>query len=147
MAEMRLFGTEMSRPIQRPGAHGVQATVIQLPSAIADLMSREELAERYQGLPIILNQPVGVFALFFDAQGAIDEHSAEYPIVFLVIGGSGFVRVGGPNAPAEAVHAGYAVLWPAGSLHKAWTDGEPMQAIAIEFPAVGDEPAVEEEIE
>jgi hypothetical protein len=31
------------------------------------------------------------------------------------------------------VHAGYAVLWPADVLHKAWTTDTAMQAIAVEF--------------
>jgi quercetin dioxygenase-like cupin family protein len=135
MVEIRQFGTEMSRPIETPGVVGVQVSAIQLPAQIASLMSRDELAERYQGVPIVLDQPVGVFALFFDAQAEIHEHDAEYPILFIVIGGSGHVRVGGPQALAEPVQAGYAVLWPANVLHKAWTDGEPMQAITIEFPA------------
>ncbi len=137
MTEIRQFGTEMSRPIQRPDVRGVQVTAIQLPARIADLMSREELAERYLGVPIILDQPVGVFALFFDAQAEIHEHDAEYPILFLVIGGSGYVRIGGPDAPPEPVQAGNAVLWPANTLHKAWTDNEAMQAITIEFPIFG----------
>ncbi|MBK9713286.1 MAG: cupin domain-containing protein [Kouleothrix sp.] len=133
MAEIRQFGTEMSRPIPAEGVVGVQATVIQLPAQVAGLLSREELAERYQGLPIILDEPVGVFGLFFDAHAHIQEHAAEHPILFLVIGGSGYVRVGGADAPAERVHAGYAVLWPAGELHNAWTEGEPMQAITVEL--------------
>lgn len=138
MSDIRQFGTEMSHPIQRPGVRGVQASVIQLPAAIAALMTEADLAERYQGLPIVLDQPVAVFGLFFDAEATLDEHAAEYPILFLVIGGSGHVRVGGPTAPDTRVHAGYAVLWPANTPHLAWTDGEPMQAIAIEFPALWD---------
>ncbi|MBK9941678.1 MAG: hypothetical protein U0Z44_07130 [Kouleothrix sp.] len=137
MSDIRQFGTEMSHPIQRPGTYGVQASVIQLPAEVAQLMSRAQMAERYQGVPIILDQPVAVFGLFFDAPAELDEHSAEYPILFLVIGGSGHVRVGGPDAPAERVHAGYAVLWPADTLHKAWTTDAPMQAITVEFPAPG----------
>jgi quercetin dioxygenase-like cupin family protein len=133
MIEIRQFGTEMSRPIQRPDVRGVQVTAIQLPAQIAGLMTPEELAERYLGSPIVLDQPIGVFALFFDADAEIHEHDAEYPILFLVIGGSGYVRVGGPDAPAERVHAGNALLWPANTLHKAWTTDEPMQALTIEL--------------
>lgn len=141
MAEIRQFGTENSRPVERPGVRGVQATVIQLPAEVAALLPAGELAERYGGVPLVLDQPVGVFALFFDAQATLDEHQAEYPIVFVVIGGSGFVRVGGAPAPDEPVHAGYAVLWPANTPHVAWTAGQPMQALALEFPAAapGDE--------
>jgi quercetin dioxygenase-like cupin family protein len=133
MAEIRQFGTENSRPIPTPGVVGVQSTVIQLPAQIAGLLSREELAERYQGVPLVVDRPVGVFALFFDAGAHIHEHDAEYPILFIVIGGSGFVRVGGPTAPSEPVHAGYAALWPAGVPHVAWTEGQPMQAITVEM--------------
>ncbi|HNP72301.1 MAG TPA: hypothetical protein PLO33_12280 [Kouleothrix sp.] len=140
MSDIRQFGTEMSHPIQRPGARGVQASVILLPTAIAALMTEADMAERYQGLPVILDQPVAVFGLFFDADATLDEHAAEYPILFMVIGGSGYVRVGGASAPAERVHAGYAVLWPADTPHLAWTDGEPMQAIALEFPAASPTP-------
>ena len=134
MSQIRQFGTEMSRPIERPGARGVQVTAIELPAQIAALMSQAELDERFGGVPIILDQPVGVCALFFDAQAELDEHAAEYPILFLVIGGAGYVRGGGPAAPAESVRAGNAVLWPASMLHSAWTADEPMQAITIEFP-------------
>ena len=133
MAEIRQFGTEMSRPIPTPGVEGVQATAIQIPAQIAGLLNQAELAERYQGVPIVVDRPVGVFALFFDAHAHIHEHDAEHDILFVVIGGSGYVRVGGPAAAAERVHAGYAVLWPAGVLHVAWTDGEPMQALTIEM--------------
>jgi quercetin dioxygenase-like cupin family protein len=137
MAEIRQFGTEISRPIPTPGVEGVQAAVILLPAQIAGLLSQPELAERYQGVPLVVDRPVSVAALFFDARAHIHEHDAEHPILFVIIGGSGYVRVGGPDAPAEPVQAGYAVLWPAGVLHKAWTEGEPMQALAIEMIGEG----------
>ena len=62
MAEIRQFGTEISSPIPTPGVEGVQATVIQLPAQIAGLLSQAELAERYQGLPLIVDRPVSVAA-------------------------------------------------------------------------------------
>jgi quercetin dioxygenase-like cupin family protein len=133
MAETRQFGTEISRPLPTPGVEGVEATVIQLPAQIAGLLSQAELAERYQGLPLVVDRPVSVAALFFDAHAHIHEHDADHPSLFIVIGGSGYVRVGGPTAPAEPVHAGYAVLWPAGVLHVAWTEEEPMQALTVEM--------------
>jgi mannose-6-phosphate isomerase-like protein (cupin superfamily) len=133
MAEIRQFGTEMSRPIPTQGVAGVQSAVIQLPAQIAGLLSQAELAERYGGVPLVVDRPVGVVALFFDADAHIHEHDADFPILFVVIGGSGFVRVGGPNAPSEPVQAGYATLWPAGVPHVAWTEDEPMQAISIEM--------------
>jgi hypothetical protein len=133
MTEIRQFGTEMSQPIPTSGVKGVQSTPIQIPAQIAGLLSRDELATRYQGVPIVVDRPVGVFALFFDADAHIHEHDAEHPILFVVIGGSGYIRVGGPDAPAEQVQAGYAALWPAGVLHIAWTEDEPMQALTIEM--------------
>ena len=89
MAEIRQFGTEMSRPIPTPGVEGVQASAIQIPAQIAGLLGQAELAERYQGVPIVVDRPVGVFALFFDAHARIHEHDAEHDILFVVIGGSG----------------------------------------------------------
>ncbi|MBI1743366.1 hypothetical protein HYR54_09940 [Candidatus Acetothermia bacterium] len=76
---------------------------------------------------------MSVAILYFEAHGEIHEHDAFHPILFLVINGNGFVRVGGPQAEILKVSAGDAVLWPAKVLHKAWTNGEPMQAIAIEY--------------
>ncbi len=133
MADVRPFGTENSRPIPQEGVTRVQAAVIQLPAQVAAQFSREALAERYQGVPILIDRPVAVVSLFFDPHGEIHEHSTDYPILLIVIGGEGYVRVGGPHATAMKVHAGYAVLWPAGAQHKAWTTDSAMQAITIEY--------------
>ena len=133
MVEIRPFGTEISRPIAHAGAERVQASVIQIPAALAEQLGREALAERFQGLPIVVDRPVAVGALLFDPHGQIHEHSAPYPILFIVIGGEGYVRVGGPQAQALKIHAGFAVLWPAGVPHQAWTTEHPMQALTIEY--------------
>lgn len=135
MAEIRPFGTENSHPLTQADVRHVQVSTIQLPTASVVGMSREALAERFQGVPLLINQPIGVFALFFDPHGQIHEHAASYPIVFIVIGGEGYVRVGGQQAQAMKVHAGYAVLWPANILHQAWTTDQSMQAITVEYAA------------
>lgn len=90
--------------------------------------------ERYHGRPLALHNEGLVAVLHFDARGEIDEHAAPDDILFLIIGGAGWVRVGGPEAAAVAVQAGDAVRWPPGVLHKAWTTDSPMQAIAVHYP-------------
>jgi quercetin dioxygenase-like cupin family protein len=133
MTEIRPFGTENSRPLAQPGIVRVQAAVIQIPLQLAAQWSRAELAERYQGVPLLVDTPVSVVSLFFDQHGEIHEHDAPFPILFIVIGGEGYLRVGGPDAAALKIHAGYAALWPAGVLHKAWTTEHAMQALTIEY--------------
>lgn len=135
--DIRRFGPDHGRLVPRPGCVGLRATVIQLPAHVLARSSAEELADRYAGLPIVLEQPTAVIYLSFDERAEMDEHDAPIPILFLVIGGRGFVRVGGPQAETQAVQAGDAILWPPKVLHKAWTAGETMQAIVIEYVGAG----------
>lgn len=76
-----------------------------------------------------------VAALYLEAGGSMDEHSAEVPILFLVMRGKGFVRVGGPGGETRSVAAGDAVLWPAHLDHMVWTESEALEAIIIDGPA------------
>jgi quercetin dioxygenase-like cupin family protein len=76
-----------------------------------------------------------VVAMYLEPHGSMDEHSAQVPILFLVIGGSGFVRIGGPDGETRKVFAGDAILWPAGLDHIVWTEDEALQAIVIDGPA------------
>lgn len=135
MTEIRHFGVETTRLLERPGTRGLSAAVIQLPADVLAQMGREKLTERYEGLPVLLDQPTAVIALTFAPQGEMDEHDAAHDILFIVIGGSGFVRVGGPAAATLAVKAGDAIHWPPHVLHKAWTTDDAMQAISIEYTA------------
>ena len=89
----------------------------------------------FNGLPILLDRPLDVVALYLDPHGAMEEHHAERPILLLVTGGAGWARVGGPDGEMRAIAAGDAVLWPAGQDHTIWTENEPLRAIAIEGPA------------
>jgi len=95
---------------------------------------REKWISYINGLPIILNRALIVAALYFEQRASMNEHSSDVPILFLVMSGKGYVRVGGPEGETRAVIAGDAVLWPAGRDHMAWTDGEEMQAIIIDGP-------------
>lgn len=160
---VRRFDGSASDPVQRPGAERVRATVLQLPGAVAKQFSREDLEARFHGAPVLLDRPTGVVALHFDTGAQIDEHAADEPILFVVVEGSGFVRIApaedhdascpGANAACAllcghaqgsscahddclgetAVSAGDSLLWPAGLLHKAWTTTEKMVALAVHF--------------
>jgi quercetin dioxygenase-like cupin family protein len=83
---------------------------------------------------MVLHNEGLIAALHFEVGGAIDEHDAPDDIIFLVISGSGWVRVGGPEALPVEVSVGDAVRWPSGVLHKAWTTDSPMTAIAVHYP-------------
>ena len=91
------------------------------------------------GLPILLNRPMIVVAMYLEPQSAMDEHSAEVPILFLVTAGRGLVRIGGPTGQTHRVSAGDAVLWPAKLDHMVWTEDEPLAAIVIDGPAEREE--------
>ena len=136
---IRRFSPDLKAQV--PGNHtGLAAVAIQLDRAELPSLDPDALARRYHGLPILLDRPLAVVALYLDAHGAMEEHSAPIPILLLVTGGSGFVRVGGPHGETHVLAEGDAVLWPAGEDHMLWTTGEPLRAIAIEGPTErGDE--------
>lgn len=134
--EIRRFSADLKT--KTPGGHpGLYTVPIQLdrghlPAAI--LNNPQLMAERMNGLPLLLNTPVAIVAMYFEPHASIDEHSADHPIFFLVIAGQGHVRIGGSDGETRAVGAGDGVLWPAHLDHTAWTDGEAMQAITVEAP-------------
>jgi len=121
-----------------PGGHaGIYAVPIQIDAARlpTDPEDREKLAQRMHGLPITLKREMIVLAMYLEPHASMDEHSGEMPTLFLVIGGKGFVRVGGPHGEARPVAAGDAVLWPPGIDHTVWTEDDELQAIVIDGPA------------
>jgi quercetin dioxygenase-like cupin family protein len=73
--------------------------------------------------------------LAFGRNGRIHPHSNPNTTWFVVIEGGGWVAVGEDQA---RVHAGEAVLWPAGIPHTAWTDVTEMRAIVVEFAGADD---------
>lgn len=135
--QIRKFGPEVKTPGHRPGATGVSGVVVQLPREADTQLSAEEMARRFKGQPIVMNREDRVTVLYFDPHGEIDEHDAREPILFVVIGGSGFVRLGGPDGETVEVHPGDALLWPKQVLHKVWTDDDPLQAIVIHYAKDG----------
>ncbi len=135
MLQVRRFGPEVKTPLRRPGSRGLSARLIQLPADSAAGLSAEELSRRFDGPPIIVNRPNTVVALYLDEHSEIDEHGAPEPILFLVTGGRGFVRIGGPQGATLDVSAGDAVLWPPNTPHKAWSADEALQAIAFHYSA------------
>ncbi|GAC1349502.1 MAG: hypothetical protein NVS4B7_18450 [Ktedonobacteraceae bacterium] len=132
--QMRRFSSELKTKV--PGGHpGLYAVPIQFDRAHLPTENMAELSQRLKGLPILLNRPMIVVAMYLEPHGSMDEHSAEVPILLLVTRGSGFVRVGGPSGETQPVTVGDAVLWPAGLDHMVWTEDEPLEAIVIDGPA------------
>ena len=132
--EIRRFTPDLRTEI--PGRHrGLYGVPIHLDRALVPTQNLAELAQRWNGLPLLLNRPLIVVAMYLDPYSAMDEHSAEVPILFLVTAGKGFVRIGGATGETHPVSAGDAVLWPAALDHLVWTDDEPLEAIVIEGPA------------
>nr|MBA3826394.1 cupin domain-containing protein [Ktedonobacterales bacterium] len=83
-------------------------------------------------VPFIQAGPA-IIALHLEPGGIIPEHEAPHPIICIMLRGSGFVRVGGPHAPTQAVQAGDAVLWPPNVLHAAWATDDQMDMLTVEY--------------
>jgi quercetin dioxygenase-like cupin family protein len=98
-----------------------------------------ELTRQLNGLPILLNRPTLVVAMYLEPHGSMHEHPANEPILILAMRGNGFVRIGGPEGETRSVTAGEAVLWPGGLDHKVWTEDEPLEFILIHGPAEREE--------
>lgn len=110
-------------PGGHPGVHGAMIAVD------ARRFPPERLAAL--GGPVALDAAVQVEAMYSEPHARIDPHSAPNPILFVVVTGAGFVRVGDE---ARAVAAGEAARWPAGREHTAWPEGEGLQAIVVKLP-------------
>lgn len=133
MVRIRRFSADLKTKL--PGGHpGVYGVPIQMNSAWLPEERRAAFAERMGGLPILLSCPTQIEAMYFEARASIDEHSAPNPIIFVVIGGAGFVRIGGSDGETRALQAGDAVLWPAGLEHTVWTENAQMLAIVVNCP-------------
>lgn len=131
--QIRRFSADLKTKI--PGRHpGVYGVPIQFDRADLVTQDMEEISRYLNGMPILLNRPMIVVAMYFEPHASIDEHSSEVPILFLVFGGKGFVRIGGPNGEIRSISTGDAVLWPAGLDHTVWTENEELHAILIDGP-------------
>ena len=91
----------------------------------------DAFAAHVHGLPFALDATVQVEVMYFEPHARLHEHSAPHRILFLVIDGSGTVRLGGPHGEARNVIAGDAVMWPAGVDHTAWTDDTSLTAVVV----------------
>ncbi len=113
--EIRRFGPGHRRPDGPPGTQGVTGQVIH----------RDEHAL--------------VSELAFQRYAMISPHSNPNTTLFIVVSGGGYVQVGDERA---RVNHGEAVVWPAGIIHGAFTDGTEMRAIVVELPT-GRRPVLE----
>ena len=109
--DIRRFGPGHRRPDGQPGTRGVTGQVIHQDG-------RGTIAE-----------------LAFSANAMIAPHTNPNTTYFVVVSGGGFVQVAGERA---RVGHGEAVLWPAGELHGAWTEGTEMRALVVEFSGADD---------
>lgn len=109
--EIRRFGPGHRRAEGPPGTKGVAGAL---------LLSDERA--------VITEVAFGPYAM-------ITPHSNQSnTALFIVISGGGFVQVGEERA---RVNHGEAVIWPAGILHGAYTDGTEMRAIIVELAGDG----------
>lgn len=131
--QIRRFTSDQHQAVEREGALNVTSLPIQVPVAVLQHIPADQLAERLNGAPLLGEANMGVIALHIGPHGHIDEHAASYPITCLVIGGHGFMRIGGPNGETVEVHAGDALLWPANEPHYAWTHDDALDTIVLEF--------------
>lgn len=128
--DIRRFSPDLKVKIpgNHPGLHGV---MIQLNRAQLPAEQQEALARRFHGLPLLVEAGLQVEAMYFDPHASMEEHAADHPILFLVIGGRGHVRIGGSTGETRVVCTGDAVLWPSHIEHTVWTDEEELSAIVI----------------
>lgn len=129
--QVRRFSADLKTKV--PGGHpGLYAVPIHVDQAL--IADPQAYAARVNGLPILTDRPLGVFAHYLDPHGQIDEHANDVPVLVLVIAGHGFTRVGGPAGETRAVGPGDAILWPAGLDHTIWAEDEPLETIVIDGP-------------
>jgi quercetin dioxygenase-like cupin family protein len=130
LMQVRRFSPD--RRVKIPGNHpGLYGVMIQMNRAEIPPEQQEEVARRFNGLPLLMEAGFQVEVMYFDPQASMEEHAGEYPILFLVIQGYGTVRIGGPGGETCKVQAGDAVLWPAHTDHTVWTEDQELHAIVI----------------
>lgn len=71
----------------------------------------------------------------FERHAVIAPHSNPNTTLFIVVSGGGWVQVGQERS---RINHGEAVVWPAGELHGAYTDGTEMRVLMVEFPGADD---------
>jgi quercetin dioxygenase-like cupin family protein len=109
--DIRRFGPGHRRPEGPPGTQGVSGTVIH---------------QDARGL---------VVEMAFERHALIVPHANPNTTLFIVISGGGYVQVADERT---RINQGEAVVWPAGVLHGAYTDGTEMRALVVELPGADD---------
>ncbi len=130
LIQIRRFSPDLK--IKIPGNHpGLYGVPIQINNTQIPPEKLEAFAKRVNGMPLLVDAPLQVEAMYFDPHASIEEHSADHPILFLVISGQGSVRIGGPSGEICQIQTGDAILWPAHIDHTVWTDNDSLHAIVI----------------
>ncbi len=131
---VRRFSSDIKAKIPggHPGLYGAfilfnQADIPTDPAAVASF------AERMHGMPLTLDAPLRVEAMYFEPHAQLDEHSAPFPILFMVTSGRGMLRIGGPSGETREIQSGDAVIWPEGQDHMVWTGDDPLEAIVVQI--------------
>lgn len=131
---VRRFSSEVKVKIPggHPGLYGAFILFNQtgIPTEPATVAS---FTERMHGMPLTLDAPLRVEAMYFEPHGRLDEHSAAFPILFIVTSGRGMLRIGGPSGETREIQSGDAVLWPEGQDHTVWTGDDPLEAIVVQI--------------
>jgi quercetin dioxygenase-like cupin family protein len=134
-AEKHRFGRDVGTIPPVPGAQGLSAAPIVLTPDDLTQIGATAMQARMGFVPFIQEGPA-VIALHLAPGGVIPEHDAPHAIIFIVIQGSGFMRVGGGDAHTQEVQAGDAVLWPPHVPHTAWTTEQMMDVITVEYASI-----------
>jgi quercetin dioxygenase-like cupin family protein len=97
--------------------------------------------QNVEGAVIMHDDRAIVSELAFGRYAMITPHeNPTNTALFVVISGAGFVQVGDERA---RVNHGEAVVWPAGEMHGAYTDGTEMRAIVVELSPAGEPLVIE----
>jgi quercetin dioxygenase-like cupin family protein len=93
-------------------------------------------SQNVEGAVIMHDDRAIVSELSFGRYAMVAPHeNQDNTALFVVISGAGWVQVGDERA---RINHGEAVVWPAGVVHGAYTDGTDMRAIVVELsPANG----------
>ena len=134
--QVRRFSADVKSQI--PGEHvGLWGVPILLDARgiSGDPAAREALAQRMNGMPLLLDAPVLVVAHYYEPHAHMHEHSAGEPVLMLALAGAGKLRLGGPDGETRDIRAGDAVIWPAHVEHTVWTEDEELQVLLVHLPA------------
>jgi quercetin dioxygenase-like cupin family protein len=82
-----------------------------------------------EGKVLLRSERLVLALLRFAPGGSIHEHDAPMEIDVVCLEGEGFVSVDAESFPFRA---GESVRWPAGAMHRLWTEGTAMTTLMVE---------------